>query len=308
MNFKLLTTLRALLLFGCFSLSSLSYGALSVFACEPEWASLVKVLLPEADITVATNACQDPHYIEARPSLIAAMNRADFVICTGASLEVGWLPALLASAANPQLNHPETGVFYAAKLAELHQPHDHVDRSMGDVHPEGNPHIQLDPDSIPAIMQGLVDRLVSLQPEEANRIALRHLQWKVRWNKAQIRWKQARSKLAGMSVVVQHSAFHYLLHYLGVKVAIDLEPKPGLPPSVRHLNQLLESPNLSSAATILIAQHQDPQPAQWLSSRAGIAVTVVPGTVTTQADTDQLDELITVIVEQLLKAREQDSR
>lgn len=103
-----------------------------VFACEPEWTALARTFIPDAHFTTATSYLQDPHYIEARPSLIAAMSRADIAVCTGASLEAGWLPALLQRAGNPDIQTGQPGLFFASDHAQLFAPHDHVDRSMGD--------------------------------------------------------------------------------------------------------------------------------------------------------------------------------
>lgn len=276
----------------------------AVFACEPEWAALTRALLPEADLTVATTAWQDPHYIEARPSLIAALRDADLAVCSGASLEAGWLPSLLRKAANPDIRPGGPGLLLAAETVPLHQPHQHVDRSLGDVHPEGNPHIHLDPDAVPVIAGHLAQRLQQRFPGEAKAIQQRLLQWRVNWNLAREGWRQQAAALAGQSVVVQHGSFHYLLRWLGVDAALDLEPKPGLPPSTAHLHQLANDPALENALAILVARHQDRRPADWLADRQQLAVLVVPGTVTDEAGTDTLAALIGHIVEGLVEAME----
>ena len=269
---------------------------LRVFACEPEWASLVGQLMPEADITTATHHLQDPHYIEARPSLIAAMGRADIAVCTGASLEAGWLPTLLQRASNPDIQTGQPGLFFAADHAQLQAPHDHVDRSMGDVHPEGNPHVHLSPNQMPVIADALANRLIALAPAAENRIKTRHLQWQVNWRTHQAGWQRAADQLQGISVVVQHTGFTYLLNWLGVQHELDLEPKPGLPPSASHLGSLLVNPRLKEASGILVASYQDRQPADWLAEKTGLPVVVVPGTVTGELPAETLSELISEIV------------
>lgn len=274
-------------------------AALSVFACEPEWAYLASALLPDADIHIATTAEQDPHYIEARPSLIAAMRRADLAVCTGASLEAGWLPALISRSSNRDIQPGKPGLFFATEQVSLHQPHDHVDRSMGDVHPEGDPHVHLDPGRLPLILDALADRLVQLAPAQENGIRLRQRQWQVRWKIETAGWREAADNLEGMSVAVQHSNFGYLLRWLGVESAIDLEPKPGLPPSASHLSDLLANPDLASVKLILIASYQARRPAQWLSNQTGLPVEVLPGTVTNQPGSDSLAALISQIIERL---------
>ena len=275
---------------------------LRVFACEPEWAALVRELVPDARLTTATSYLQDPHYIEARPSLIAAVRRADIAVCTGASLEAGWLPTLLQRASNPKVQPGRRGLFFAADHARLYAPHDHVDRSMGDVHPEGNPHVHLSPDQLPEIARALAERLGEIEPEEGAAIQSRYIRWRVDWNRDRSEWRERAQALEGRSLVVQHSSFSYLLRWLGVEMAADLEPKPGLPPSASHLSQLLADPALGNASAILIASYQDPQPAEWLAEQTGLPVVLVPGTVTGEVPTETLNGLISEIIGQIESA------
>lgn len=283
-------------------------AGLRVFACEPEWADLVRQLVPDATLTTATTAWQDPHYIEARPSLIAAMRNADLAVCTGASLEAGWLPALLSRAANRAIRPSQPGLFLAADQVTLHQPHDHVDRSLGDVHPEGDPHLHLDPDKLPQVATALAERLIALAPDQGRDIQRQLIQWRVQWNLKRSQWRRTAQSLEGMTLVVQHSNFGYLLRWLGVRSGPDLEPKPGLPPTAAHLNQLLQNPQLAQARGILISSYQDRQPAEWLAARTGLPVLVVPGTVTGEAPAETLAALIDHILASLegLKGHETD--
>src|ERR1035437_2207711 len=127
-------------------------AALNIFACTPEWGALAKELAGDkAAIYVATNALQDPHHIEARPSLIARARSADLVVCTGAELEIGWLPLVLTQAGNPKIQPGQPGYFEAARQVALLEVPTVLDRSQGDVHPGGNPHIHLDPRNIAKI-------------------------------------------------------------------------------------------------------------------------------------------------------------
>ncbi|WP_372966516.1 metal ABC transporter solute-binding protein, Zn/Mn family [Marinobacter sp.] len=270
-----------------------------VFACEPEWTVLAQQLMPDAQLTTATSYLQDPHYIEARPSLISAVRTADLVVCTGASLEAGWLPTLLQRAANPGVQPGKPGLFYAADHARLHVPHDHVDRSMGDVHPEGNPHMHLAPDELPKVARALAERMGDLRPEAAADIMARYIKWRGQWNQMRANWQRQAAELQGHSVIIQHTNFSYLLRWLGVEATIDLEPKPGLPPSSSHLSKLLTEPGLASADVILIASHQNPKPAEWLAQRTRKPVIVVPGTVTNEPPTDTLAGLISTIINHL---------
>lgn len=296
---RTVTDMRALPLLLLMLLASPIRAELQVFACEPEWAALTKALVPDADITTATTHLQDPHYIEARPSLIAAMRGSDIAVCTGASLESGWLPMLLQRAANPEIQEGRPGLFYASEHTSLYSAHDHVDRSLGDVHPEGDPHVHLDPARVPEIAGALMERLRELNPEQSAAIYRRYVSWRANWIRQRHEWLAVGHALEGKSVVVQHSSFGYLLRWLGVEAPLDLEPKPGLPPSAAHLGQLKSDPALERAGLILIADYQDPQAGEWLSDASGLPLVSLPSTVTDQPQSDTLAELISSIIGQL---------
>lgn len=280
---------------------------IQVFSCEPEWAALVRVLLPEARTVTATHYLQDPHYIQARPSLIAALRRADLAVCSGASLEAGWLPLLLQRAANARVQPGRPGLFLAGEQVELLDAHRHVDRSMGDVHPEGNPHVHLDPVRLPRIAKALAERIGQLWPERASAVFARYVRWRVAWSRQREHWQQASASLRGRTLVVQHGSFHYLLRWLGMEPVLDLEPKPGLPPSAAHLQRILTDPALAGTRVILVASHQNARPAQWLSEKSGKPVLVLPATVTDAPDTDTLEELISAIVSALVQVAGEDA-
>ena len=145
-----------------------AHAALDILTCEPEWAALATELggnLVSAES--ATTPQQDPHYIQARPSLIAKVRRAALVMCTGADLEVGWLPLLLRQAGNAAVQPGQPGFLNAADFVELLDKPSSVDRSLGDVHPYGNPHVQTDPRNIGKVAAALVERLASLDSANA---------------------------------------------------------------------------------------------------------------------------------------------
>jgi zinc/manganese transport system substrate-binding protein len=131
-------------------------AALNVFACEPEWAALAKEIGGQrVAVASATTAQQDPHHVEARPSLIAHMRRADLLVCTGAELETGWLPVLLARSGNAKVQPGKPGYFEAAAFVELLDVPTTVDRSHGDIHAAGNPHVHTDPRRLAIIAERL---------------------------------------------------------------------------------------------------------------------------------------------------------
>ncbi len=257
-----------------------AHAALQVFACEPEWAALIDELAADkANVYRATTAHQDVHRIQARPSLIAQVRKADLVICTGAELEAGWLPLLLRRAANPKVQPDQAGYFMAAEQVERLDIHASVDRSMGDVHVAGNPHIHLDPYRMVTIAQALTERLVELDPGHTAFYHLQHQQFSKRWRRAIKEWQQQALPLQRQTVVVHHKDWRYLLNWLGMTAVASLEPKPGIPPNASHLARLNQQMEIAPAAMILRTSYQSARPSQWLSNKSGIPAIVLPYTV-----------------------------
>ncbi|MFL6679731.1 MAG: metal ABC transporter solute-binding protein, Zn/Mn family, partial [Burkholderiaceae bacterium] len=148
------SSLAALALAATFALPA--RAAVKVLACEPEWGALASELGGDlVDVGVATTAMQDPHQVQAKPSLISRARNADMVACTGAELEIGWLPVLLQQAGNPRIQAGQAGNFAAADFVRKLDVPRQVDRSQGDVHPGGNPHIQTDPRNIALVANAL---------------------------------------------------------------------------------------------------------------------------------------------------------
>jgi zinc/manganese transport system substrate-binding protein len=280
-----------------------AHATLNVFACEPEWGALATELGGDAVMVYsATTAFQDPHRIEARPSLIAQMRRADLVVCTGAELEIGWLPVLLRQSGNAAAQPGQPGYFEAARQVALLEKPVLLDRSQGDVHASGNPHIQTDPRNIARVAQALGARLAAIDPGHAATYRARLMDFNTRWNTAMARWQAQAAPLKGMSIVVQHKAFPYLENWLGLKQVAVLEPKPGVEPSVGHLAEVVAHLKTSPARAVLRAAYQNPRPSEWLAEHAGIPVVVLPFTVGGSDRAKDLFGLFDDSLEQLLKA------
>ncbi len=255
-------------------------AALNVFACEPEWASLTQELAgSNADITTATTAYQDPHQIQARPSLISKLRRADLAVCSGAGLEVGWMPMLLRQSGNDKVQPGRPGYFEAAMQVERLEVPSSVDRSMGDIHPEGNPHVQMDPRRIATIAVSLTERLKQIDPAHAADYAARGADFNKRWKAAMATWENKAKPLHATRVVVHHKGWIYLFDWLGLQEAGDLEPKPGVPPSAGHLAELKTELAANPAKMVIFAAYQDERPAEWLSHETGIPAVKLPFTV-----------------------------
>lgn len=262
---------------------------LRVFACEPEWASLVGELGgDQVSVYSATTAHQDPHHIQARPSLIARVRRADLLVCTGAELESGWLPVLLRRAANPAVQPGTDGYFEAATFVTLLDKPRRLDRAAGDLHAAGDPHLHLDPRNIRRVAVALGQRLAELDPPQAATYRTRSQDFLARWDRALQRWDRQAQQLRGMPVVSQHKSWTYLLHWTGMREIARLEAKPGVPPSTAHLSEVLALLQQQPARAILRAPYQPPRAANWLQERTGIPVLVLPYTVGGNAEARDL--------------------
>ena len=259
-----------------FTLSSNAFAQFNIFTCEPEYAALAKELAPDARIYSATTAMQDPHQVQARPSLIAKMRQADLVICAGAELEVGWLPMLQMKAANAKVRNTDLGLFFAADHVETLDKMSNVDRSMGDVHSQGNPHLHFSPPRILAIAKALTEKLIQLDSDNSRDYQQQLERFSSRWTLASAKWQETASKLSGMKVIAYHSSFRYLFDFSGIEQVADLEPKPGLPPTSGHLAGLLKQANNSDITAIVIASYQDKRGANWLAEKSNLPVIVLP--------------------------------
>lgn len=274
--------------------------AFSVFATVPEWGALAKELGgTDVEVYTATTALQNVHRIQARPSLIAKYRQADLVIATGAELEVGWLPALEEKGNNPAVLPGQPGFFEASKHVKMLEVPEVLDRSLGDVHPYGNPHIQSSPHNILAIAKPLSERLAQLDPAHAAAHRARHDAFDKKWRAAMVRWEERAKPLKGLAVISTHRDSAYLFDWLGLREVATLEPKPGIPPSAGHLEKVLDGLQKNPARLALRAAYQDPKPAQWIAERAGIPVVELPFTVGGVPGADDLYGLFETTVERL---------
>lgn len=278
-------------------------ATLRVFACEPEWAALTRELAGDlAEIFTATTAQQDPHHVQARPALITQLRRADLAICTGAELEAGWLPLLQRRANNPKVLAGMPGNFEVAGTVALLDKPARVDRADGDVHAEGNPHLHLDPRNIASAGKALSQRLIEIDPANADAYRQRQTDFQQRWQAALQAWEARARPLAGMAIIVAHRDWVYLEHWLGLLTLAALEPKPGVPASSSHLAQVLAVAQARHVTAVLYAAHQQPRAAQWLAERSTAKAVELPYTVGGSARAIDLFGLFDDTIDRLLEA------
>jgi zinc/manganese transport system substrate-binding protein len=278
-----------------------AHASVNVLACEPEWEALTTELGGDkVKVSSATNALQDPHRIEARPGLIARTRNADLLVCTGLELEVGWLPVLIQQSGNAKIAAGQPGHFEAGAFVPKLDVPTKLDRSEGDVHAAGNPHIQQNPHNILAVSVALAKRLGQVDPANAAFYLSRQVDFATRWNAAMAKWEKAAAPLRSVPVVEHHKNMEYLVNWLGLQVVGTLEAKPGVEPSAAHLGELLAQLQRQPAKMVLRAAYQDGRASQWLSERAHIAAVVVPFTVGADEKSKDLFSLFDTTVQRLL--------
>jgi zinc/manganese transport system substrate-binding protein len=295
--------IQAILIAIFFMATQTAHAALNVFSCEPEWGALVHELGGDK-VTVfnATNAMQDAHHIEAKPSLVSQLRKADLLVCTGSELEIGWLPVLLRQAGNTSVLSGKPGNFEAAHYVHMLEIPSRLDRADGDVHPGGNPHIQTDPRNIAKVSAALAQRLAEIDATNASFYESRHKDFAQRWQDAIKRWEAQAAPLKGTAIVVQHRGFPYLEDWLGLKEIATLEPKPGVEPTSNHLAEVLAQLKKQPAKMVIRAAYNSDRPSQWLSERANIPAVSLPFTVGGSDRAKDLFSLFDDTVQRLLDA------
>ncbi len=254
-----------------------AHAAIKVLATTADWGSLAGELGGDkVNVYTATTALQDVHRVDAKPSLVARARTADLVVATGAELEIGWLPVLLQESGNTKIQPGAPGYFEIASVLKMLDVPTAVDRSMGDVHPLGNPHVQLDPRNIATAARALSLRLAQVDPANAAYYQQRGTDFQARWAQAMTRWTTRAAPLKGVPVVVIHKDQTYLVRWLGMAELAAIEPKPGVPPSAGYLAGLVQKLGASPPRMILRNAYNDPKAADWLAERVHTKVVVLP--------------------------------
>ncbi|MDP2133732.1 MAG: zinc ABC transporter substrate-binding protein [Sulfuritalea sp.] len=277
-------------------------AALNVFSTVPEWAALAQEIGGDKVRAVsATTALQDPHHVDARPSLIARARNADLLLATGAELEIGWLPVVLRESGNSRIQVGQPGYFEAAAFVRMLEIPGKLDRAEGDVHAEGNPHIQTDPRNFLAVGEALAARLALVDPANAAAYRNGYAAFAERWRARIRQWEAQAAPLKGVAVVSQHRAWAYLYDWLGMREVATLEPKPGVEPSMAHLARLRDQAATSKPRMVIRAAYNSARPAEWLAGEARLPIVVLPFTVGGTPEAKDLTALFDDTVARLLQ-------
>jgi zinc/manganese transport system substrate-binding protein len=276
-------------------------AAIKVLATTADWGALATELGGDrVNVYVATGALQDVHRVDAKPSLVARARTADLLVANGAELEIGWLPVLVRESGNKRIQPGGPGYFEAAAQVRLLEKPTQLDRAMGDIHSQGNPHLQLDPRNIAIVAKALTARFTAIDSANAAYYQQRGVDFDVRWTTAMARWNEKAAPLKGQPVVVMHRDQVYLCHWLGLKELAAIEPKPGVPPSAGHLSQLVSKLKDTPARMILRNAYNDPKAANWLSERVKSPVVLLPFSVGGTPEAKDLFGLFDDTLNQLL--------
>jgi len=275
-----MTALSNLLFIACLAAALPAHAALKIFATVPEWGALATELGGDkVNVYTATGPLQDPHHVDAKPSLIAKARGADLVVATGAELEIGWLPLVLQQAGNPAITPGKPGYFEAAQYVTMLEVPTRLDRAEGDVHAAGNPHIQMDPRNIARVASALSKRLAEIDPGNGAAYQSRYQSFNTRWGEAMSKWDKEAQPLKGTSILVHHKAYAYLNNWLGLTEVAALEPKPGVEPTTSHLASVLEITQQKPVKMVIRSAYLDPRADEWIASRAKIPAVTLPFTV-----------------------------
>ncbi len=302
MNTRMLSRLSiprvvAVLLLGA---GTVAATPLRVVCSTTDLAAITRAIGGDAvEVEAIARGPQDPHYVQAKPSTMRLLNRADLLIYNGLQLEIGWLPLLIEGARNPRVAAASGQIDAATAISPLEVPGGAVDRSMGDVHPEGNPHYTLDPRNAARVAALITTRLQELAPADAEAFETGRRTFTDSLEARRAIWEARAADWRGHQVISYHKQFEYLVDWLGLDVVAYVEDRPGIPPSPRHVSDVVQRMRHDGIRLILQSTFTDPKPGERLAERAGGRVVVLPAAVDAIDGTNDYLHLMDAIVGRL---------
>ena len=273
MTIILLARMAAAALFALPGIGSWSSKKLTVVATTPDLASLAKVIGGDAvEVKALAKPTEDPHYVDAKPSHIVTLNRADVLIEGGAELELGWLPPLLESARNAKIAAGAPGRIVASQGIRMLEVPTTFDRSKGDVHPFGNPHFLLDPLNVKLIVAQMAERFGLVDPKTADLFKTNLRTFDAALDLKLAAWQKQLAPYRGAKIVTYHQDFVYLAKRFNLDVVATLEPKPGISPSPAHLAKVIATMKAANARVILVQPYQNRRTAETVARQTDAVV------------------------------------
>ena len=238
----------------------------------------------DVDVTALARPTEDPHFVDAKPSFIRIVNQADVLIEGGASLEAGWLPPILDSARNARISLGSAGRVVAAQGIPLLEVPTQLDRSMGDVHPQGNPHFMLDPVAAKTVAQSITTSFCAVDNARCAHYQAGLDRFRTAIDAKLRDWQATLTPFKGAKVVTYHKDFEYFFQRFGLDVLDTLEPKPGIPPSPTHLTTLIPKMKAEHAQLIVIEPYRERNNPDFVAENTGAHVLVLPAMPEGKAD------------------------
>lgn len=301
-------SLSMVLLMGLFATSSLvAGGKLNVVAATQDLASIAtEVGGDRVNVLAIARGYQDPHFVEAKPSFLLNLRKADLLVVVGLELEIGWLPPLITQCGNRKIQPAAPGYFDASRYAEILEiPTAQVSRAMGDVHPQGNPHYWLDPQNGLRVATGLAQKLSEMSPGDAGFFQQRLQDFKKRLNDAERRWDEQMKPYRGRKVITYHQSWPNFVKRFGLQVADYVEPRPGIPPSPAHVVELISLMKRQNVKLILVEPYFDLKTPQSVARETGGQVVVLMPSVGGNTESGDYIKLFDYDVNLLVKAFQQ---
>jgi len=277
---------------------------LEVVATTPDLGSIAReVGGPDVHVLALALATQDPHFVDAKPHLALALSKANLLLLTGAGLELGWLPTLLTGSRNADIQAGGAGYLDCSSLVPLLQvPTTAVDRSQGDIHPQGNPHFSYDPRRVETLAVGIGKRLAELDPAHKSGYFARTKVFLDALRAARTRWEARLAKARGQKIIAYHNSLPYLADWLGLEVVEHVEPKPGIPPNPSHVAHVLEVARNDKVRVIVQQAYYPSGTSKLIADKAGAAFLQIPGYpdfALGQSYTAYMDDLVTKLAKAL---------
>ena len=286
---------------------ALAAGKLNIVTATQDLGALVnEVGGDKVNVLSIAKGYQDPHFVEAKPSFLLNLRRADLLVVVGLELEIGWLPPLINQSGNPKIQPASVGYFDASRYAEILEiPTAQVSRAMGDVHPQGNPHYWLDPQNGLRVAQGLAQKLGQMSPGDAGYFNQRLESFRQRLTAAERRWDEQMKPYRGRKVITYHQSWPNFVKRFGLQVADYVEPRPGIPPSPAHVVELITLMKRQGVKLILVEPYFDLKTPQSVARETGGQVVVLMPSVGGNKESGDYIQLFEYDVNQLVKAFQQ---
>lgn len=297
MRFKLFHILCCLVAFG---FNQTLFAKLTVFTTTTNVASLVEEIGGDkVEVTSLTKGAQDPHYIEAKPSFMLQISRADLLVSVGLGLEDAWLPAVIGGSRNPVLSKGHKGsLVLGDHIAVLDIPTGSISREQGDVHPDGNPHFMLDPVRAQKLSAVVAQKLAELNPENKAYFLKRSLQFKNKIETKLKAWNKIIQESGTKKLISYHKTLRYFLSRFNIQLVDQIEPKPGIPPSSAHIMSLIDLCKKEKIKLILVENFFDDAPARKISAKIpDITIKTVTVAVSGKSDIKNLIDLYQQLID-----------